>query len=292
MLESVGKTIGVEYESIVFDNRDKKYGICKVYNEAAKQAKGDYLCFVHEDVIIEANKWGKELIKFAEHNNDCGVIGIAGGKYANRNFIDWNVSERSVKVYDPWGSNKQHNLSKSDLILKYSNPNNELFSKAVCLDGVFLFVKKSIWENNKFDEETFKGFHCYDADFSFSISQKYQNHVYFGMDIYHFSCGNKEKSFCENIYLFQKKWKGKLPYCLPGYKISFSQELSKARGMLFLYRRNGFSMTEFFRRIYEINGLLFSIFFPVYYSLIICKKIIKYCLKGEKNGTKYEKDFV
>jgi len=263
MLNSVAQTIGTEYEPIVFDNREKKLGLCAVYNKAAKAAKGSYLCFVHEDIVIKADNWGNELIKFAEHNNDCGAIGIAGGKCANRNFINWSASGSLIKVYD--GVSSDNLDSETNLFYHYVNPDNEIFSKAVCLDGVFLFVKKNIWENNKFDEETFKEFHFYDADFSLSISQKYQNYVYFGMDIYHFSAGNVEKTFFENMYLFQKKWKYRLPYCLPGYKAPFRQELEKVKMILYLYRENGFSMIEILRRIYKINGFLFSIFFCIYF---------------------------
>jgi glycosyltransferase involved in cell wall biosynthesis len=260
MFDTVSQTIGTEYENRVFDNREKKLGICEAYNRAADKANGEYLCFVHEDIIIKTDGWGKELINFAKHNNDCGVIGIAGSKYANRNFISWYAPEHLIKVYD--GISSGNNLdSETNLFYHYSNPNNEIFSKAVCLDGVFLFVERNIWANNKFDEKTFKGFHFYDADFSFSISQKYQNYVYFGMDIYHFSAGNVEKTFCEDMYLFQKKWKYSLPYCLPGYEVSFRQELEKVNDMFYLYIENGFSSIEVFKRIYKINGLFFLYIF-------------------------------
>jgi len=259
MLESISKTIGMEYEAIAFDNREKKYGICKAYNEAAKEAKGDYLCFVHEDIIIKTSGWGKELVKFAEQNSDCGAIGIAGGKWANRNFINWCVSDHLVKVYDD--KNQKKDYCENSLVYSYVNPDDEIFSKAVCLDGVFLFVKKNIWENNKFDEETFKDFHFYDEDFTFSISQKCQNYVYFGMDIYHFSARNVERTYCENMYLFQKKWKNKLPYCISGYKVSFRKELERAMYVFSLYRKNTFSRIESLKRIYEINGILFLVLF-------------------------------
>ena len=281
MFDSVSQTIGVEHETIAFDNREKKLGLCAAYNKAANEAKGDYLCFVHEDIVIKTDNWGKELIKFAEHNN-CGVIGIAGGKCANRNFTNWGLSECNlIKIYD--GANSGNNLdSETNLFYHYSNPDNEIFSKAVCLDGVFLFVRKDIWESNKFDEETFKGFHFYDADFSFSVSQKYQNYVYFGMDIYHLSGGNRERTFCENMYLFQKKWKCKLPYCLPGYKISYEQELEKVKTIFFLYRKNCFSIIEILKRIYKINGLLFSISIPIFLPIYFFIWDLKCRLKKNK----------
>jgi len=268
MLDSICDTIGVEYEAIVFDNREKKYGICKAYNEAAREAKGDFLCFVHEDIVVKTNAWGKELIKFTEQTDNCGVIGIAGGKYAQRNFTTWCVYDHLINIYD--ARNRKQNYCEKDLIYQNKNPNGELFSEAVCLDGVFLFVKKSVWANNKFDEETFKGFHFYDADFTFSISQKRQNYVYFGIDIYHFSYGNIERIFCENMYLFQRKWKHKLPYCLPRYKVSFGDELQEAHSVFSLYKTNGFSRVECFKRIYEINGIFF---FAVFLLKIIKSRV-------------------
>ena len=261
MLDSINETIGVEFETIVFDNRKKKYGICKAYNEAAKEANSDYLCFVHEDVIIKTKEWGIQLVNFIEQNGDCGAIGIAGGKYVNRNFISWYVLNHLVKVYEL--RNLNNHQSEKDFYYWYVNPENEIFSKAVCLDGVFIFVKKQVWENNKFDEETFKGFHFYDADFTFSVSKKYQNYVCFGIDIFHFSAGNVDKIFCENMYLFQKKWKKNLPYCLSGYKVTFRYELDKAKNVYLLYRKKKFPIIESLKRIYDINGFLFFCFFLI-----------------------------
>jgi len=256
MLESVSKTIGTAYETIVFDNREKKYGLCKVYNEAAEKANGDYLCFVHEDIVIKTNGWGDKLIEFVTKTNDCGIIGMAGGHYAPRNFMTWHVNNTSpINIYDPTLSNNQ------EPVYSHCNPKNELFTKVVCIDGVFLFVTKAIWRENPFDESTFKGFHFYDADFSLTIAQKHQNYVYFGIDIYHFSSGKMEKTFCDYMYLFQKKWKRKLPYCLPGYKISFREEAGKAKKVFSLYRENGFSKMESYWRVFKINDIFLFLYF-------------------------------
>ena len=50
--DNVRLTIGVEYELIIFDNRIKRYGLCRVYNECAEKAKYDFLLFVHEDMYF------------------------------------------------------------------------------------------------------------------------------------------------------------------------------------------------------------------------------------------------
>jgi len=271
MLESVHKTIGTEYETLIFDNREKKHGICRVYNESAKKAVGKYLCFVHEDIIFKTNGWGQELVKFSTQNTDCGAIGVAGGKWANRNFISWYVPDHLIKIHDD--RNNKRNYCENDLVYQYTNPNCEIFSTAVCIDGVFLFVKKDIWEKNLFDESTFKEFHFYDADFTFSISQQYQNYVYLDMDVYHFSAGNIERTYCENMYLFQKKWKRRLPYCLPGYNVSFDEEFKMANKVFSLYKSNGVSITEIFKRIYEINGGIFLVYLFLKFTKAIYRKI-------------------
>lgn len=253
MLASLRKTIGTDFEEIVFDNREKKYGICKVYNEAAKKANGDYLCFVHEDIVFDTADWGKQLIDFAERTINCGAISIGGGIDTScNNFAGWWLCpSKFLRVYHD--ENGLRNNKKEDTVFNYNNPENTVFSKAVFLDGVFLFVKKEIWENNKFDEKTFKGFHFYDADFSYSLSKKYQNYVFLGMDTYHFSSGNKDMTYCENMYLFHKKWRNPV--------IKYRTELKNAYFVFKTYRSNNYSICECLKRILYINGTIFMLVF-------------------------------
>ena len=55
---NIAETIGVPFEILYLDNRNEKKGICQVYNELAERARFPYLCFLHEDVILNANDWG------------------------------------------------------------------------------------------------------------------------------------------------------------------------------------------------------------------------------------------
>ncbi len=48
--ENISNSIGVEYELLVWDNREAKKGLCEVYNMMAAKARYDYLCFLHEDI--------------------------------------------------------------------------------------------------------------------------------------------------------------------------------------------------------------------------------------------------
>ena len=81
--QNIAQTIGVEYEIIAIDNREKHWPIAKAYNYGAQQAKYPYLFFVHEDTRLLSDKWGEFIIpKLAEP--ECGVIGFVGDKQDSR----------------------------------------------------------------------------------------------------------------------------------------------------------------------------------------------------------------
>jgi glycosyltransferase involved in cell wall biosynthesis len=90
LLQNVEATIGYDFEFLYEDNRANNDGLCKVYNRLAKRATGDFLCFVHEDVILKTQNWGDLLIKFAE-NPQIGVIGFAGAP-AVTGYVWWDLS--------------------------------------------------------------------------------------------------------------------------------------------------------------------------------------------------------
>ena len=58
VIQNIQGTIGVEYEIIAIDNREKNWPIARVYNEGAYRAQYPYLFFVHEDVKFHSRNWG------------------------------------------------------------------------------------------------------------------------------------------------------------------------------------------------------------------------------------------
>ena len=59
---NIADTIGMPFEFIPFDNREKGYGLCKVYNLCAERARYDFLCIVHEDVRFLTKDWGRLVV--------------------------------------------------------------------------------------------------------------------------------------------------------------------------------------------------------------------------------------
>jgi hypothetical protein len=245
MLDSVSQTIGVEFESIVFDNREKHWGLCKVYNHCAAQAKYPYLCFLHEDVLLTTPDWGKIMTDFVQKTQNCGIIGFAGGRIVPRFFISWYSSFHACSV--------SYRFRYHDGSVYYSG-NQTTWAKVVALDGLFLFCEKQVWSNCPFDEQTFTGFHLYDADFCFSAAQKYQNYVCMCVDIIHKSRGNNDRDFYDFVFAFQKKWKRKTPVYMQ--RVNRLKRLEfEVREMLRTYddyKKLGIPLFERYRRIIKV----------------------------------------
>ena len=165
------------------------------------------MCFVHEDVLFGNNGWGKSIIAFLEDDPSTGIVGVAGGMYVPKNFVSWNDNPEYARC------NWWH-LKKDGKPLHYSNnPYREQFSEVVTLDGVFLFTKKSVWRNARFDSDVFNGFHLYDADFSLNVATRYRNFVDQSICLYHKSKGDAtSRVYYDHLKKFHVKWKNRLPF--------------------------------------------------------------------------------
>ena len=86
--QNIDETIGVEYEIVTIDNREKCWSIARAYNEGARQAKYPNLFFVHEDVMFHSRNWGV-IIENKLREPDCGVIGFAGSKVKLKCYSGW-----------------------------------------------------------------------------------------------------------------------------------------------------------------------------------------------------------
>ena len=208
--QNIAQTIGIEYEIIAIDNREQHWPIAKVYNYAAQQAKYPYLFFVHEDIRLLSDKWGKLMIsKLAEP--DCGVVGFVGDKARFSCCSGWyqycDMSKISYFYQRIKGGKTLFLVENADL--------NQPFQEVITLDGLGFFVRKEIWKKYPFDENLLTGFHCYDIDFSLQIaSANYKNYVCCSnqMLIEHFSQGNfSDASWFSTTLRLHEKWKSLLP---------------------------------------------------------------------------------
>jgi GT2 family glycosyltransferase len=208
--ENIEATIGVPHEIIVIENPDGQFGICTAYNRGGTAARFDILCFMHEDVSYETIGWGHNVVRHLAKKK-TGLIGVAGGDTKSLVPSSWpsSIFESEISIIQYNSSNWKNGYR----LIKTGYPDNkEAFKKVACLDGVWMCTRKDIFEKFRFDDETFKGFHGYDIDYSLQVATAYDVCVVFDVLIHHYSAGSFNRAWLWSTILVSRKWKDKLPF--------------------------------------------------------------------------------
>lgn len=208
LVSNISKTIGSEYEIVHVDNSKGKYGICAAYNIGVARAKGDILCFMHEDVKFHSSEWGKR-VEYYFANNDIGMLGVAGGRLvperSDWRFIDLDylVIRLIQGITSPTGF---HFVKPQDW-----EPTGQLHQVAI-LDGVWFCIHRDLFTSIRFDQETFPYFHLYDSDISMQVNRLGKKlYVCDDVILEHFSEGTFSESFSTGLDDFLGKWESELP---------------------------------------------------------------------------------
>lgn len=206
--KNIEETIGVPYEIISIDNSQNKYGICKAYNEAGAKARFPILCFMHEDISFETTNWGEKVCTHLK-DKQTGLLGVAGGDSKALVPSSWSVPVISNEI-----NLVQHYKSALLPVKRIVETNKEIngnTKRVIALDGVWLCTRKDVFEQFKFDDKTFTGFHGYDIDYSLQVNTKFTVRVVFDVVLHHFSEGNPDARWINSAILVSKKWKKQLP---------------------------------------------------------------------------------
>lgn len=205
-------TIGCSFELVVLDNSANHYSIFEAYNEGARRAKGEILCFMHDDVLFRSTGWGNAIINHFNEDERVGLIGLAGTHFLPDTPMYWYsspfVSQRNLN--NDQGRVEEHFheewFGDSDII------------EVVAVDGFCFFTRKSLFDRIAFDEETYKGFHLYDMDICMQVIQTgYKVCVCRDVLAEHRWSESRQFSksggemFLTNLELFARRWQKKLP---------------------------------------------------------------------------------
>lgn len=203
---SILKTIGVKFEFIVIQNKEGKKGLSYVYNLGASRANFEYLVFMHEDIEFKKRNWGNKLMSLL-NNNEVGLVGVAGTNYLPENGI-W--SSPGVPFLKGRIIHTRPNDPSKEQLELFSDEIGDL--PVVALDGVFMATKKKVWNEIKFDDKNFTGFHYYDLDFSLRVAQKYKCIVTSDILLKHYSGGKNDQIWDHFRKIFINKYKSILPF--------------------------------------------------------------------------------
>jgi glycosyltransferase involved in cell wall biosynthesis len=202
--ENIKNTVGYQYELIVIDNSETTYSIFEAYNLGIDKSKGEFLCFIHDDILFHTNAWGNVLHNLFNSNQQLGLIGVAGAKFKSKIPSAWWDSTEDQRVIN--------------IIQNFSNKNKEKWSfgfengkntEVVAIDGVFMAMRKEKFI--RFDSKM-KGFHNYDLNISFEWKKKgliimVTNEIL----IEHFSLGILNEAWVHSTYIMHKRYKNILP---------------------------------------------------------------------------------
>jgi glycosyltransferase involved in cell wall biosynthesis len=222
--ENITATIGVPFEIIAVDNSKGQQGICAVYNKGIQQAKYDVLCFMHEDVIIHTNNWGAVLKSTFDEHSDIGLLGICGGSYKPFTPSSWG----GLGVYNAFYNftqNYKYTVREPEHF--YRNPNDVKLAPVACVDGVWLATTSKVAAKFKFNEETFRGFHLYDLDYSIAIGQAYKVCVTYDIFLTHLSEGKYSEGWMEDTLKLHEKWLDVLPINTGNFNQSDRKHMEK-----------------------------------------------------------------
>ncbi len=275
--KNIAATINVHYEVINVDNSQNKYSICEAYNIGGEKAKHDILCFIHEDIIINTPNWGNKLLQYFEKNTAIGVIGFAGSNYKSIIPSPWYAAGSSAIRSNIFQIN--NNTEVHDLV----NPENETISEVVVLDGVWLAVKKDIFNKVLFNEELLKGFHGYDLDFSIRASNHCKLAVIYDVDIIHTSTGSFDSKWLEaqlKVDSFLCKKYGKPYYATNKIKNELQKKLDKnvfKTTFKNICKQPNISIKSIKNWLHYTKQYvpIFSLFVLKYYSKALFKRIVK-----------------
>lgn len=251
--QSVAETIGDTTYEIVKINNPGLMGICEAYNVGAERAQFPYLAFCHEDIAFHTQDWGKVLTTIFENDASIGLVGCTGGTYKSYQNIGWAVDTKHTSRFMIGTHHGLSHLSKTykgvatsyklgpEMEIPPTFREDEIINEEVLLlDGMFLVTKKEIHQAIPFDQATFKGFHCYDLDYSLQIQKSYKVVVNHNILIEHFSEGSFDWQWYDEMVKLKQKWRHVLP--LPLNKVSKRQirslEITSFESILRICKKN------------------------------------------------------
>lgn len=194
------------YNSFIFKENNTE-SLPKVYNKAidfAIQENFDVIVLCHDDVIIESDL----VYKLESAMSNFDVAGVAGTTECKmQEPVLWHL------MGGGFGSGKLHGaVAHGDDKQKSMTYFGPYPKRVVLLDGVFLAIKRKVFEKIRFDESNPAGFHFYDLDYSLSCHKEGFKIGVSDILITHASPGLKEftSEFDKGQKWFLEKWKGKI----------------------------------------------------------------------------------
>ena len=111
--ENIAATVGCEYELVVIDNSDNRYTLFSAYNEGVRRAKGEVLCFRHDDIMHRSEGWGRVAVELLQ-DETIGLVGVGGCHFLPSAPAYWSQSPY-LSIYNIDNDNGTLSFSEQNL---------------------------------------------------------------------------------------------------------------------------------------------------------------------------------
>ena len=218
--QNIESTIGCSYELIIIDNSYNKYSIFAAYKKGQQIARGEVLCFMHEDIIFHTYKWGEYVNDYFQKHTEAGLIGVAGSHFLTRiPSVWWDTEICSANLIQGSFVDKTYSTTLISNDHYKSNP-----TKVAVVDGLWMCMRKEMMNYVIWDDTLFNGFHGYDLDLSLQVWKSgYEVHVVWDILIEHKSMGKVSKDLYKTYDVLWNKWYTFLPL-LKGVILSLKEQ--------------------------------------------------------------------
>lgn len=177
LIASLNKqTIG--YEAIFIDNTDNTYrSAASALNAAAEKATGDYLIFVHQDVIVKDKAFLEKIETEIRENLKNALIGVAGVRKEER-IILGNITDGLIGLDD--------SLVASENTTKTHFRRISYATAVFSVDELLIGMSKETWGKYPFDEQICSDWHFYAVELCMRLNAKQEERVFvIPADVHH-----------------------------------------------------------------------------------------------------------
>jgi len=157
LLKSLSRQ-SVQYELILLDNTNRSFhSAAQALNSGGREAHGDYLMFVHQDVRLGSENWLDVVEKRLGLLTNLGAAGVVG-MHETKGIIITNMKQGDPPAF------------AGPMQINYP-------MRAQTLDECLMLVPASVFQEIEFDEDTCDDWHLYAVDYCLSVKE-------LGYDVY------------------------------------------------------------------------------------------------------------
>lgn len=161
--------------SVSYHRNTENLGLIKALNQGWRLARGEFVCFLHNDTEVREPRWLERLAQALDADPSVGLAGLYGarrirgdGRYVGRTIV--------------------HCLAEAPTL---RGP----VAEVAAVDGVCLFLRRELLERLGGFDEGYGFFHGYDKDLSFAVRETGRRCVVVNAPFVHHGGGTRTNFF-------------------------------------------------------------------------------------------------